>query len=95
MEVKEAIETLRRAMTDPEPGSYRYGWQCNIAMAFKDQCVYGPDDPSTREGQHAIANKAAVRFLEMLFPLKEPDLDMDGMSGMAAIAQDCQTVEFK
>ena len=30
--IQEAIETLKEAMRDAEPGSYAHSWHCNIAM---------------------------------------------------------------
>jgi hypothetical protein len=88
METKTIMDQLAEALKDP---AYRYGWQANIAMAFKDQMDYGNDDPSTSLGRHDIANKAAVRFLEQISPTKPSHSELDGM---AAVAHDVQTTKL-
>ena len=61
MDTKEAFETLKKAIGD-DP-SYAWSWHCNIAMAAYDEGV-----------DHATANKAANRFMQLCFGVdtKEP-----------------------
>ena len=81
-----ALEVLRKAMMDREPGSCRDGWKANIAMAFIDQVNLGPDNVRTSEGLHAIANKAANVFLDRLLST----LDESEFDGMAQVMHDAR-----
>lgn len=54
-----ALDILRAAFKDKEPGSYYHGWVSNIACCIMDQYSYG-------EENHAKANKAAREFLNLL-----------------------------
>ena len=54
MSVKEAMDVLRKAMSEDE--GYAWLWHCNIAMASVDE---GMD--------HKAANKAAARFMYNAF----------------------------
>lgn len=67
--LKEAIEVLQEHLKeDKSEGSYYHAWQCNIAMAFKDEV--SRLDPVTRKWNrelvHTIANQAAKDFLDIL-----------------------------
>ncbi len=86
--VPEALEILREAMKDRDPGSYYDSWKANIAMAFIDQWMYGPDKADTAQGVHAIANKAASVFLNRL--LGTDETQSDGMAGIAEAAQNAK-----
>lgn len=80
MTIKEAVKVLCKALReDPE---YYYGWQANIAMAYKDETKSSPEAGKTLpigtivmswEECHEVANKAAKRFLNTLIhqPSKE------------------------
>lgn len=72
-EVKEAFETIKKAMIDDkpsEPGSYAHSWHCNIAM-----CVYDSLDKYAKKHnigelnstKHNIGNNAASRFMKLCF----------------------------
>jgi hypothetical protein len=67
--IKEAVKIICNAlMEDKSEGSYYHAWQCNIAMAFKDEIARL--DPVTRrwdkEIVHRVANQAAKDFLDIL-----------------------------
>lgn len=67
------LESLRN---DKAVGSYYYGWQSNIAMAFYDTYwhkIEGRESAPTGEEIHEIANTAAKRFLDQLCYEPEPD----------------------
>ena len=61
MELKEAMKVLVKALEEDE--GYRYGWQANIAMAFKDEYARSISGNDTI---HDISNKAAINFLTIL-----------------------------
>jgi hypothetical protein len=66
-----SIEKEMKVVTDmiQSDQGYRYGWQANIAMAFKDEWQRAADNgglPCTPEQIHEIANKAADNFLNLL-----------------------------
>jgi hypothetical protein len=84
--VPEALAILREAMADREPGSYYDGWKANIAMAFVDQWMYGPDVVADSVDVHRIANKAANVFLNRLLGTEESG-EHDGMMGVVNAAQ--------
>lgn len=56
MDTKEAFEALKKAIQ--EDHSYAWSWHCNVAMPFQDE-----------GGNHEQANRAAARFMQMLFDL--------------------------
>ncbi len=56
-------ELIKRLNKDRE---YRYGWQANIAMAFKDEYDRNKKKYKNREDIHKIANQAARNFLNTL-----------------------------
>tara|TARA_R110000787_G_scaffold222910_1_gene331383 strand:- start:314 stop:586 length:273 start_codon:yes stop_codon:yes gene_type:complete len=67
--MKEVIEKLNKGLKDPE---YRQGWIANIAMAQID-CERWYREENNKVGKylnatdrHAIANKGAEYFLELL-----------------------------
>lgn len=66
---KEAVEILIKALKE-SPGYY-YGWQTNIAMAFKDEfwrtcTTHQHLDLMDEDSLHTIANIAADNFLKQL-----------------------------
>lgn len=83
LSVADAMARLKEAIrTDSD---YRLGWECNIAMAFKDVWTFNPYDPQhgvTPEHIHLVANKAAAVFLDLLIHTESNEAD-----GMAALAQ--------
>jgi hypothetical protein len=62
--VRDAIAVLVSELKKCE--GYRYSWRANVAMAFVDEF----DSHHRHLGVHAIANKAADRFLDMLCGVK-------------------------
>lgn len=66
LSIAEAMQVICKAIREDE--GYRMGWVANIAMAFKDE--YGRNVTYNNDGQyqtiHAIANKAANNFLDLL-----------------------------
>lgn len=67
MNIQEAIKALITALNEDE--EYRYSWQANIAMQFKDEWQRAVDAgglPHIPEQIHQIANDAAVSFLNLL-----------------------------
>lgn len=64
MNTKEAFETLKKAIGD-DP-SYAWSWHCNIAMAVQDEGV-----------DHATANKAANRFMQLCFGVDNRAVEKD------------------
>ncbi len=58
MKVYEAIERIQKELSiDKREGSYYHSWQCNIAMAIRD---------NVKRATHEEANVAAKAFLELL-----------------------------
>ena len=69
MEIKEAIDTLTKALREDK--GYYISWQANIAMAFQDefwgQCVtHRHLALMDKDNLHKISNNAAENFLQML-----------------------------
>jgi hypothetical protein len=62
-ELQKAIDVLQKALKEDE--GYRYSWQANIAMAFKDEHSRQKGRTS-RAKVHVIANNAADYFLKLL-----------------------------
>jgi len=66
--IAQAIKCLITALKK-DPG-YRYSWQANIAMAYKDNEYWYRKASKrrymTKADRHAIANKAADYFLTIL-----------------------------
>lgn len=58
--IKNLIEKLKN-----EP-DYYYGWQSNIAMAFKDEFSRNKKKYKNSQDVHEIANQAAINFLNLL-----------------------------
>jgi hypothetical protein len=56
------VKELRK---DQSEGSYYFGWQSNIAMAFFDECISQGSEMG-REKLHEICNAGAKRFLNNL-----------------------------
>lgn len=86
MSTKEAMDHLIQELRRPE---YRYGWQANIAMAFKDHWAmnpYDPNGPPTAQHIHEIANGAAKAFLEQISPMRETT-DLPGSLAVALTHQ--------
>jgi hypothetical protein len=52
-DIRKAYEVIQAAMQDRQ---YAWAWHCNIAMSFYDV-----------GGDHLLANKAAVRFMQIAF----------------------------
>jgi ferredoxin-NADP reductase len=61
---KPKIEELQKALREDE-GLY-YGYQANIAMAFKDEFARCKKQYKNKEDIHLIANNAAKNFLNLL-----------------------------
>lgn len=71
--MRDAINRLIDALEADE--SYRYGWQANIAMAFKDEWQRAVDSgglPTAPDQIHEIANNAAKHFLTLLCGRPKP-----------------------
>ena len=70
MENKELIINLEEMRNDQSEGSLFYAYQCNIAMAFKDEVRRQHpeliDTMGMSEAFHNIANEAAKNFLNLL-----------------------------
>lgn len=67
--LKESIEVLQKHLSeDKSEGSYYHAWQCNIAMAFKDEVnrLHPVTNRWNRDLVHEIANQAAKNFLDIL-----------------------------
>lgn len=65
--IVEAIDVLTKEIIQDE--GYRYGWQANIAMAFKDEWERNMEKYGVKyclANIHAIANKSAQDFLDVL-----------------------------
>lgn len=65
--VADAVKVITQAFKD-DP-AYRYSWEANIAMAFKDNMRwhFSPGEiPVLQEDLHKVANKAADYFLDLL-----------------------------
>ena len=63
-ELSKVVETLCKALAeDKSEGSYYFGWQANIAMAFYDS--YNDFTPSL-DSLHEMCNDAAKKFLNLL-----------------------------
>lgn len=75
MTTTECIEHLTEQLRI-DPG-YRISWQANIAVQFQDEWEKEADAqgiPTTRRAIHAISNKAADNFLNLLcYVPKESD----------------------
>ena len=56
-----ALDILRTAMKDTDPGSYYYSWVSNIACCFMDTVASHPE-----MDLHDQANAAAEKFIGML-----------------------------
>ncbi len=69
--LNEAVNTLIDHLREDE--HYAYGWQANIAMAFKDEYDRCKKKYKNRGDIHAIANEAACNFLKLLTRHKEID----------------------
>jgi len=66
-ELSEAVATLVKHLKEDE--GYRYSWQANIAMAFKDEFNRESEShgyPYRKERLHDVANTAAINFLNLL-----------------------------
>lgn len=64
--VKEALEIIRQAMIDDnpgEPGSYAHAWHCNIAISYINSI---PENMNYKEA-YKIGNEAASRFMKLCF----------------------------
>jgi len=72
--IKEAMETIKQAMIDDEPGvpgSYAHSWHCNIAMMCKDSIdEYAEFHNLTSDDSHKIGNDAASRFMKLCFDVE-------------------------
>ena len=72
-DIEKAIKTLTDAMQDTELGSYAHSWHCNIAMSFYDELCSLKENETKNPvylnhgNNHYIANKAASRFMKLLF----------------------------
>lgn len=68
MTVAQAVNVITKAFKD-DP-AFRYSWEANIAMAFKDNWRWHfgpvPDHNVAQEDLHKVANKAADYFLNLL-----------------------------
>lgn len=67
--LKESIKVLQKHLSeDKSEGSYYHAFQCNIAMAFKDEVarLHPVTNKWNRELVHTIANQAAKNFLDLL-----------------------------
>lgn len=83
--LKDAVDTLIAALSeDKSEGSYYYGWQSSIAMAFFDEVrnhcdnsasASAPNYEISKERLHFIANNAAKNFLNILCCKPEPNVD--------------------
>ena len=62
-EIQNAVETLTKAIKNDS--ELYYGYQANIAMAFKDEYNRNHKKYKNKEDVHNIANKAAMNFLNM------------------------------
>lgn len=74
--LKQAVETLCKALAeDKSEGSYYYGWQANIAMAFQDEFNNWREkheqETVPAKAIHEIANNAAKDFLNLLIYINE------------------------
>ena len=73
VDLAEALRILRTALNTNS--DYYNSWQANLAMAFQDAWQWAAETPmgksapellSAPEFRHDIANRAAIRFLELL-----------------------------
>lgn len=63
----DALKKLREELKkDKSEGSYYYGWQSNIAMAFYDQFMNDFEGTLSQRQLSEVANKSAKRFLDSL-----------------------------
>jgi len=62
--IKEAVSVLSKALK--EDNDYYYGWQSNIAMAFKDEYNRNRKNYMNSDDIHKVANEAAKNFLNLL-----------------------------
>ena len=72
--IKDSITDIRKSLRKDK--EYYYGWQANIAMAFKDATyLYKKKHKKQNLSEkdiHIIANEAAMNFLNLLMkPSKE------------------------
>jgi hypothetical protein len=58
--IKKLVENLKKDK------GYFFGWQSNIAMAFKDEYARCHKKYKSKDDIHKIANKAAIEFLTLL-----------------------------
>jgi hypothetical protein len=63
MELTKAIKKIQRELRNDE--ELYYGYQSNIAMAFKDEYDRNPKKYKNRKDIHEIANNAAKNFLNL------------------------------
>lgn len=69
----EAINILKEELSkDKSEGSYYYGWQSNIAMAFLDELSKYDEINIKQELLQSIANNAAKNFLDTHFVTQPP-----------------------
>lgn len=61
-EVKNAVETLTKALKESE--SFYYSYQANIAMAFFDEYAKNKKNYMNRGDIHKVSNQAAKNFLD-------------------------------
>lgn len=66
--VEKAVERITAEMIkDKSEGSYYHSWQCNIAMAFRDEWERHDTSKYVKsEHLHMVANNAAKNFLDLL-----------------------------
>ena len=73
MRIKKAIKILIKELGKDK--EFYYGWQANIAMAFKDKYYNYKKKKNKRwlnqQDLHNIANEAAKEFLNLLIWKKE------------------------
>jgi hypothetical protein len=70
--ISEALNILKKELKKDE--GYFITWQSNISMAFYDEYYKKPEDGKEKLSHqeiHAIANNAAINFLNLL--IKEPN----------------------
>ena len=69
-EVKQAFETIKKAMIDDSPsdgGSYAHAWHCVIACMCADAIQDDFNNTLTSKDAYRIGNEAATRFMKMCF----------------------------
>ncbi len=66
--VAQAMDVLKEAMIDVDPGSYAHSWHCNIAMMCHDAIhASGLTEFLSESAPHTIGNDAASRFMKLCF----------------------------